>query len=95
MPAPGALNVGTTPLTGLAVASNSVMVTIDGVTPLAGIGPEPAIVEVDALGGPTTNVTMLPDCVTGVAIERAFAPATVEASVQAATPKPFVAEQAP
>ena len=45
------------------------MVTVDGVAPSAGIGPVPVMVDVDALGGAATNVTVDPaEVTTGLAI---------------------------
>lgn len=47
-----AVNVGTTPTTGLELASKSVIVTVDVEVPLAVTGPDPAMVEVAVLAAP-------------------------------------------
>lgn len=92
---PVALKVGTVATIGLLKASSKVTVMSAKSTPSARFGEVPAMVEVVADTGPALKVTLPPNFVTGVAIERAFTSALVEDNVQVETPLALLAEQAP
>lgn len=72
-----------------------VMVTVDVETPSATTGVVPEMAEFEATGAPAVNVTVPPIFATGVAIERVFTSAKVEAREQFDTPVASLMEQAP
>lgn len=88
------LKVGVWPATGLLLASRKVTVTVEVATSLAMRGPEPTMVEFAAIAAPAVNVTVPSALVIGEVIERVLISATVEASVQLATPLASVDEHA-
>ena len=90
-----ALKVGVEPLTGLLLASISVIVTVEVAEPFATTGPDPVIEELVATADPDVKVTVPPDLLTGVRIERVLTSAFAEARVQVEMPEESEAEQAP
>jgi len=95
VPVSVAEKVGVDPATGLLLVSRNVMVTVEVADPLAVTGPVPVIFELAATGEPAVKTTVPSALIIGVAIERVFVSAFVEASVQVETPEALVAEQEP
>jgi hypothetical protein len=90
-----ALKVGTTPETALLEASLRVTVIVDVAVPSATTGVVPVIEELPATAEPAVKTTVEPAFTTGVAIERTFDSALVEARVQVEIPELSVDEQVP
>ena len=90
-----ALKVGVEPLTGLLLASISVIVTVEVAEPFATTGPVPVMDEFPAVAVPAVKVTVPPDLLTGVTIESVLTSALVEESEQVEMPEESEAEQAP
>jgi hypothetical protein len=72
-----------------------VTVTVEVAAPSALIGPEPVIVEFAATGVPAEKTTVPSALETGVAIERVFVSALLDARVQVEIPDAFVTEHDP
>ena len=90
-----ALNVGVWPETGLEFASLKVMVTAEVAVPFAITGPVPVMVEFAATAEPAEKMTVPSAFTTGVAIDKLFDSAVVEANAQVEIPETLVAEQVP
>jgi hypothetical protein len=90
-----ALNVGTVPDTKLLFASLSVIVIVEEAVPSATTGVVPVIEEFTATAAPAVKTAVPPAFTTGVAIERTFDSALVEARVHVEIPDASVDEQVP
>lgn len=87
--------VGTIPETGLFEASLRVIVIVEVAELFAMTGPVPVIVEFAATAAPAVKTTVPPALTKGVAMERVFVSAFVDASVQVEIPEALETEQDP
>ena len=87
--------VGVVPEMLLLLASFKVIVTVEVAAPSATTGPVPLILEFAIEAAPGVKTTVPSLFTTGVAMERVFVSATVEARVQVETPLAFELEQTP
>ena len=95
LPESVALKVGVVPTMELLLPSFSVMVTVEVVAPSATTGPEPVMVELAIEAAPGVKTTVPSLFTTGVAMERVFDSATVEAKVHVDSPADVLLEQTP
>lgn len=95
MPESVAVKVGTTPETGLELASCKTTETVDVAVPSAITGVVPEIEELAATGEPAVKMTVPSAFTTGVAIERVLVSAFVEERLHVEIPNDEVAEQVP